>query len=178
GREFLAERAPEVLELRAALVAPAAQLGGLDLGHRHRLARLPQLALEPELLLRAFAQLGGDVAAILVLRLGQLRGPLIEPLGEAPERVPGASQSRQGAALERDPALELPAVVEALLASALRPLGMATLGGELRLQLGSLDRRARALALALSVALREPAGPARILNGGIQRAASITERRL
>ena len=49
--QLIAEGHSEPLELGGALVPMPAQLGGLDLRHGHRLARLPELPLEPELLL-------------------------------------------------------------------------------------------------------------------------------
>src|SRR5262249_14483497 len=57
GLELLAQRRAKPLELRGALITAIAELGCLDLRGRHRLARLPKLALEAELLLRALAKL-------------------------------------------------------------------------------------------------------------------------
>src|SRR5262249_2878421 len=79
--KLLAERSAEALELRRALVSMAAELRGLDLGHGHRLAGLPELSLQTEFLLRAFAELGGHVPALSALGLGELRGSGLEPLG-------------------------------------------------------------------------------------------------
>ncbi len=151
----------------------AAQLGGLDLGHGHRLARFPQLALQPELLLGALAQLGGDVSAVLPFALRELRGALLQPLGHLAEGVARTSQGGKRFLLQGDPSLELLAIALALFANSLGALDMTALGGQFRLQLGALDRGSGSLPLALGLALGQPARPARLLRGLVQGPAGL-----
>ena len=96
-----------------------AELGGLDLGDRHRLARLPELRLEPELLLGALAKLRCDVSRRRSSSAARQRSRA--PLELVAEAAAAPARARPSAGrvslLQRDPPLELLAVVEALLAA-------------------------------------------------------------
>src|SRR5215207_553810 len=98
--QLLAERLPQASELGGALVALAAQLCGLDLGDRHRLARLTQLALQPKLLLGALAELRSDVGAVPVLGLGEGRCVRLEPPSKQEQRLADTAERRQRLLLE------------------------------------------------------------------------------
>src|SRR4051794_8391039 len=178
-RNPLAERCPEPLELGRALVAARAQLGGLDLRDRHRLACVPELGLQPELLLRALAELGGDVGAVIAFDRRQARGAALQGRNQSKQRFAHDAERRQRLLLERDAPFELLAVAQSLLLGACGGLGVAALGRQLGLELGALDcSRSRALIGALGMALSEPGGPIRLLRRLVQRTARLAERSL
>ena len=92
--------------------------------------------------------------------------------------MPRPSQRGQGLALQPYSPLEHLAVAKPLAASRLGALGVSLLRRQLGLELGPLDRRPRALAVALGVTLREPARPTGLLGRLVERAASVPKRAL